>query len=308
VNRPPLYLRLPATSANLGSGFDSLAISLNVYLEIEARAAEAFSIHATGRGPEVCGSLERNLLLDVYRKTLAANDREVIPLALEVNNGIPLGMGCGSSAAVRLAGVALAVHFGGFGWDREQILDEATRLEGHPDNAVACWLGGFIAGCWDGVKVRAVSIPVPEAWQALLVLPEKPFATSASRAILPASYERVDAVANLQRVAVLTAAFATGRGDLLAEAMRDRLHQPYRSKACPLLPRLLPLAGSEGILGVSLSGAGPGVLVLLESSSDSESLHARIRQAVNGLGPIEFMRCEIVNQPAERRPAVLPLS
>ena len=308
MSRPPLRLRLPATSANLGSGFDTLAISLKLYLEVDAREAEEFSIRAIGRGPEVCGSLERNLLLDVYRKTLAAHDREVIPLALEVNNGIPLGMGCGSSAAVRLAGVALAVHFGGLGWSREQILDEATRLEGHPDNAVACWLGGFIAGCWDGAKVRAVSIPVPAAWQALLVLPEKPLATSASRAILPASYERVDTVANLQRVAILTAAFASGRGDLLAEAMRDRLHQPYRSKACPLLPRLLPLAGKEGILGVSLSGAGPGVLLLVESSTDMEPLHARIREAVNGLGPVEILQCESENQPAEMLPVVLPLS
>lgn len=304
----PLHLRLPATSANLGPGFDTLAIALDVYLEIDANPAEAFSIHATGRGPEVCGSLERNLLLDVYRKTLAANEHEVMPLALEVSNGIPLGMGCGSSAAVRLAGVALAAHFGGLGWDRARILDEATKFEGHPDNAAACWLGGFVAGCWDGVKVRAVSIPAPAAWQALVVLPEKPLATSASRAILPASYDRVDVVANLQRVAVLTAAFATGRAELLAEAMRDRMHQPYRSKACPLLPRLLPLSGSEGILGVCLSGAGPGVLLLVESQGNIQGLNARIQQAVDGLGPIEILRCRIENQAAEMLSGVLPLS
>ena len=161
MSASPLRLRLPATSANLGPGFDTLAIALNTYLKVEAREADTFSIHASGRGPEVCGSLERNLLLDVYRKTLAAHHREVTPLALEVNNGIPLGMGCGSSAAVRLAGVALAAHFGGLGWDREHILAEATKLEGHPDNAAACWLGGFVAGCWDGTKVRAVSFPAP---------------------------------------------------------------------------------------------------------------------------------------------------
>jgi homoserine kinase len=126
----PLHLRLPATSANLGPGFDTLALALNFYLEVRAREAESFSIHAGGRNPEVCGSLERNLLLDVYCKTLAAHQREARPFALEVDNGIPLGMGCGSSAAVRLAGVALAAHFGRLGWDRERILAEATRLEG----------------------------------------------------------------------------------------------------------------------------------------------------------------------------------
>jgi homoserine kinase len=299
MSAPPLRLRLPATSANLGPGFDTLAIALNRYLEIEAGVAESFSIHASGRGPEVCGSLERNLLLDVYRKTLSAHHREVLPLALEVNNGIPLGMGCGSSAAVRLAGVALASHFGALGWDREHILAEATRLEGHPDNAAACWLGGFVAGCWDGTNMRAISFPAPTAWRALVVLPEKPLATSASRAVLPTSYERVDVVANLQRVAVLTAAIATARGELIAEAMRDRMHQPYRSKACPLLPRLLPLSGTDGILGVCLSGAGPAVLVLVDSSEAIEAVEVRVLQTASGLGSIEVLRCEFENSPAE---------
>jgi homoserine kinase len=297
----PLHLRLPATSANLGPGFDTLAIALNLYLEISAAEAEVFSIRATGRAPEVCGSLERNLLLDIYQRTLAAQQRNVQPLALEVNNGIPLGMGCGSSAAVRLAGVALAAHFGQLGWSGEQILAEATKFEGHPDNAAACWLGGFIAACWDGVTVRAISFAPPAAWRALVVLPEKPLATSASRAVLPASYQRVDVVANLQRAAVLTAAFASGRGDLVAEAMRDRMHQPYRSKACPLLPRLLPLSGSPGILGVCLSGAGPAVLVLVESPDAVESAESCVREAATGLGIAEILRCEIETQPAMMR-------
>lgn len=303
-----LYLRLPATSANLGPGFDSLALALNRYLEISATEAEAFSIRATGRAPEVCGALERNLLLDGYQKTLAAQQRDVQPLALEVNNGIPLGMGCGSSAAVRLAGVALAAHFGRLGWNRERILAEAVKFEGHPDNAAACWLGSFVAGCWDGVTVRAVSVAPPDAWQALVVLPEKPLATSASRAVLPTSYQRVDVVANLQRAAVLTAAFASGRGDLIAEAMRDRMHQPYRSKACPLLPRLLPLSGSEGILGVCLSGAGPAVLLLVESPDAVEGAETRVKEAGAGLEIAEILHCEIENQPAMIQPEPLPLS
>jgi homoserine kinase len=304
----PLYLRLPATSANLGPGFDTLAIALNRYLEITAREAEEFSIDATGLAVEVCGSLERNLLLDVYRRTLAAQQRDTPPLALEVDNGIPMGMGCGSSAAARLAGVALAAHFGKLNWDRERILAEATKFEGHPDNAAACWLGGFVATCWDGAKVRAVSFPAPAAWQALVALPEKPLATAASRAVLPANYDRADVVANLQRVAVLTAAFATGRGELIAEAMRDRMHQPYRSKACPLLPRLLHLSGSEGILGVCLSGAGPAVLVLVESSAAIDSVEARVLHAVSGLEPVDILRCEIENQAAIFAFEAIPLS
>lgn len=302
-----LHLRLPATSANLGPGFDTLAIALNFYLEIRACDAEAFSIRASGRNPEVCGALDRNLLLDVYRKTLVAQEREPRPLSLEVNNGIPLGMGCGSSAAVRLAGVALASHFGQLNWDRQRILAEATRLEGHPDNAAACWLGGFVAGCWDGVKLRAVSLPVPSAWKALVVIPEKPLATAASRAVLPPTYTRADVVANLQRVALLTSAFATGRSEFMAEAMRDRMHQPYRSKVCPLLPRLLPLSGSDNILGVALSGAGPAVLIIVESSDAMEAVQARVRKVVAELGPIEILGCEIENQPAKMHANALPL-
>jgi homoserine kinase len=293
-----LHLRLPATSANLGPGFDTLALALDLHLEITVELSDAFRIHATGRNPEICGALERNLLLDVYRKALAANHRDVKPLALKVHNGIPLGMGCGSSAAVRLAGIALAAHFGELNWDRERILSEATRLEGHPDNAAACWLGGFVAGCWDGVKLHAVSFAPSPQWRALVVLPDKPLATVASRAVLPAQYSRADVVANLQRVAVLTAAFATGRGDLIAEAMQDRVHQPYRSKVCPLLPKLLPLSGTEGVLGVALSGAGPAVLVLVESDEAAAQIELRVRELTSGFEAIEVASCKLESQAA----------
>ncbi len=293
-----LHLRLPATSANLGPGFDTLALALDFGLDVTAELSGEFSIHATGRNPETCGALERNLLLDVYRRTLAANQSEAKPLALKVHNEIPLGMGCGSSAAVRLAGVALAAHFGELGWDRERILAEATRLEGHPDNAAACWLGGFVAGCWDGVKLHAVSFAPPQQWRALVVLPDKPLATTASRAVLPAQYSRADVVANLQRVAVLTAAFATGRGELIAEAMRDRMHQPYRSKVCPLLPCLLPLSGTGGVLGVALSGAGPAVLILVESEVAMEDVENRVREVTRGFESVEIARSKLAPNPA----------
>lgn len=286
-------MNLPATSANLGPGFDTLALALDLHLEVQASEAAEFSIQATGRSPEICGSLGRNLLLDVYRKTLAGKGLEAKPLALEVNNGIPLGMGCGSSAAARLAGVAMASHFGGLNLSGEDILAEATRLEGHPDNAAACWLGGFVAASWDGETLHAVSFAPPADWRALIVLPEKPLATVASRAVLPESYSRADIVANLQRVAVLTGAFASGRGSLIADAMKDRLHQPYRSEVCPLLPRLLSLAGSDGILGVSLSGAGPAVLVLVESEERVEFSKIRIMSELVESEPVEILACRL---------------
>lgn len=286
-----MRLRLPATSANLGPGFDTLALALQLYLEIEAEAATAFSIEAVGRNADLCGALEDNLLLTTYEALLRAQGRTTVPLRIRMRNEIPLGMGCGSSAAVRLAAVALASHFGELGWSRERILAEACRLEGHPDNAAACWLGGFVASAQDGDGVQAVSLRLPAEWRAVIVMPDRPLATTASRAVLPESYARKDVVANLQRVALLAVAFATGRAELVANAMRDRLHQPYRAEVCPLLPKLLPLAGQDGILGVALSGAGPAVLLLTESEAAARAAGERAEEAVRGLGAVEILVC-----------------
>jgi len=244
-------LRLPATSANLGPGFDAVAVALDFFLEIEAEPAAEFSIAATGRDRERCSAIEGNLILEVYKRLLKTNGRPIVPLAVRMVNGIPLGMGCGSSAAGRLAAIALAVHFGQLGWSSEQILEEACVLEGHPDNAAACWLGGFVTAACEGRTVHVARVVPAAEWRAIVVLPAEPLATSQARAALPCSYSRADAVANIQAVALLGLAFALGRGDLLRVAMKDRIHQPYRASICPLLPLLLPLAGDHGILGVS---------------------------------------------------------
>jgi homoserine kinase len=293
-----LHLRLPATSANLGPGFDTLALALTLALEIDATPAREFSLKGTGRNPDVCSALRRNLLLDVYQKTLAANGAALVPLSLDIHNEIPIGMGCGSSAAVRLGGVALANHFGKLGWSRERILTEASLLEGHPDNAAACWLGGMTVATFDRGEVRALRIAPAAAWRVLVVMPEKPLATTAARSVLPSSYSREDAVHNIQRASLLTAAFATGRGDLLRVAMQDRMHQPYRGEICPLLPLLAPMAGSDGVLGVALSGAGPSVLLLVEEDSPMERLRGRVLELARSCGPVELLECGIESSPA----------
>ncbi len=286
-----LGLRLPATSANLGPGFDAAAVALDFFLEIEAKPAAEFSIAATGRDAARCSRLEDNLVLDTYRRLLTENGKPVAPLAIRMDNGIPLGMGCGSSAAGRLAAIALAVHFGELGWSSERILEEACALEGHPDNAAACWMGGFITAACEGRTVHYARVEPPADWRVIVVLPAEPLATSTARAMLPDRYSRADAVANTQSVALLGLAFAQARPDLLRIAMKDRLHQPYRASICPLLPPLLPLAGSDGILGAALSGAGPAVLVIVASEQSVGPASAAIREAVKALPEPELQVC-----------------
>ncbi|MGA9464710.1 MAG: homoserine kinase [Terracidiphilus sp.] len=291
VNSTGFRLRLPATSANLGSGFDAVAIALDFYLEIEAQRAHEFSIEATGRDAERCAQIEDNLILDIYRRVLSEHNKPEMPLALRMSNDIPLGMGCGSSAAGRLAAIALAVRFGDLGWGSERILEEASALEGHPDNAAACWMGGFVATACEGKTVHVARVTPPSKWRAILALPETPLATSKARAVLPDAYSRSDVVSNLQAVSMLGLAFAQGRGDLLRVAMNDKIHQPYRAPICTLLERLLPLAGHRGVLGVALSGAGPAVLLVLDEEKSIEPVAQLIREASQGLVQPEILAC-----------------
>jgi len=205
--------------------------------------------------------------------------RDLLPLDLSIHNEIPLGVGCGSSAAARLGGVMLANHFGELGWSLQACIDEATRREGHPDNVSACALGHVtVSAVTDGVVTSAIC-GERLGWKLMLALPAVSLATEKARAMLPAVYSRADAVSNVQRTGLLVAAFALGRGELLQVAMLDRMHQPYRMEACPLLARLLPLTGEGGVLGVALSGAGPGVLLVIEGDAVIAEIVARIRQA-----------------------------
>jgi homoserine kinase len=258
------HLELPASSANLGPAFDTAALALDLYLRISARLGAEEAVEATGRDTPICGRREEHLVLETYRRTLAHAVRAAQPIGLRIDNEIPIGKGLGSSAAARLAGVALASHFGGLAWSAQRIFTEAARLEGHPDNVAACWWGGLAVAGGDPPAWARVSVAA--RWPMLVVVPPAALATEAARAVLPPVYSRADVVRNLQREALLIQAFAQDRGELLTQAMADSLHQPYRAAVCPLLPTLLPLTGHDGILGCALSGAGPSVLLILQDA------------------------------------------
>ena len=279
VQPGPLHLRLPATSANLGPGFDALGLAMALYLTIDAAISDsgAFQIEATGRDAAACSVIENNFIFTTYVEILANAGKLSPRLHLKMHNDIPLGMGCGSSAAALVAGVLLANHFGQLNWSPQQILDEACRREGHPDNVAACYLGGMTVSAVSENHVKTATYGNNLNWNLILTLPSASLSTSKARAMLPERYSRADAVANIQATALLVSAFALQRGDLLATAMQDRIHQPYRMEACPLLARLLPLSGSPGILGVALSGAGPSVLLVTEA--DAIGVELTIREA-----------------------------
>jgi len=266
-----LKLVLPATSANLGPAFDCAALALRLFLTIKAQTADEFSIDAAGRDSDICGRLENNLIVETYTELLRREHRTVLPLALQIENEIPIGKGCGSSAAARLAGIALAVHFGGLAWGCDQITAEAARREQHADNAAACWLGGLCLAKMPAAadaSCEVISIKPKGKWPLLLAVPETPLSTQQARDLLPTLYHRADAISNIQNSMFLVAAFMEGRPEQLGPALADTMHQPYRAELCPLLSSLQKLTGTGSILGAVLSGAGPSVLLFLEPGAN----------------------------------------
>ena len=296
-------LILPATSANLGPAFDAAALALSLSLKITAHRAKEFSITARGRDAEICGQMRNHLTLTTYREVLQAEGKDVQPLALRIENDIPIGKGCGSSAAARLAGIALANHFGRLSWTDSRIIGEAARREHHPDNAAACWMGGLAVARMCGESEAQVLRMKPKGkWPLLLAVPNASFPTEEARRALPEQYSRADAVANVQNSMLLLAAFLQGRQDLLASALEDHIHQPYRAAVCPLLPALQMMSGSSGILGVALSGAGPSVLIFLSPKASQNQVKAGIQKHLgkHGLGA-DLLDAEISSHGARQK-------
>ncbi len=191
------------------------------------------------------------------------------PIELHIQNDIPLGKGMGSSAAALTAGVVIADHLLDLRWKPPRILDEAARLEGHPDNVAPCTLGSIVASAIDsGGVTRAVRLDLPRRFSLAVVVPDFDLPTAKARAVLPSGYSRADAVFNVQRAALLIAALATGSTWAFPAALEDRFHQPYRAALVPGLEEILKLR-APGLLGCALSGAGPSILVFFERGYES---------------------------------------
>src|SRR5580700_6860909 len=264
----PWRLTVPASSANLGPGFDALGLALNLHLTCRFRQADELTIRANGLDADMIPPDETNL---IWQTALNVAEHVVKPLPfidLTIENEIPVGKGLGSSAAALTAGVVIADQLLGLNWPRHLILNEAAQIEGHPDNVAACVLGSIVASSTDaGGVVRAVRVELPSSYGVAVVVPDFVLPTSESRHVLPANYSKADAVFNVQRSALLIAALATGSTSAFPAALEDRMHQPYRYALVPGLEEIVKLR-APGLLGCALSGAGPSIVVFYERGSE----------------------------------------
>ena len=270
-----MRVRVPASSANLGPGFDALGLALSVYLECTWATADTLKIEASGRDSELISLAPNNLIWATALRVAADLGESLPPIHLIIDNDIPLGKGLGSSAAALTAGVIIAEQLLGLNWKPPRILDEAARIEGHPDNVAACVLGSIVASAIDsGGVAHAVRLELAPQYDCAVVVPDFALATSKARAVLPATYSKADAIFNVQRSALLIAALITGTTSAFPTALEDRFHQPYRAPLVPGLDEILRLR-APGLLGCCLSGAGPSVLVFYEKGADAVADLAR---------------------------------
>ena len=262
-------VRVPASSANLGPGFDALGLALGVYLTCRFRASERLAIRVSGRDAARISCEPDNLIWKTAVTVAESHRLEMPPIELEIQNDIPLSRGMGSSAAALTAGVVIADQLLGLGWKPLRVLDEAARLEGHPDNVAACILGSIVASAIDsGGVARAVRLDLPQRFGVAIVVPDFELPTSHSRSVVPDCYSKADAVFNVQRTALLVAALATGSISAFPAALEDRFHQQYRASLVPGLDEILKLR-APGLLGCALSGAGPSIVVFFERGHET---------------------------------------
>lgn len=256
-----VVVRVPATTANLGPGFDCLGMALGLYNTVTVRVTGGgVDVRIKGEGAEALRWGEENRVLRALRLAFEQAGERLPSISLELENNIPLGRGLGSSAAATVGGLVAGNALCGNKLSNEQLLIMATNLEGHPDNVAAALLGGLIVVVQDKHRIVHSRIAVPPGLEAALYVPNFQMPTSEARRVLPQQVSRADAVYNIGRTALLTAALAHGEYGLLDIATQDRLHQPYRESILPAMPKLFEAAREAGAYGVFLSGAGSTIL------------------------------------------------
>ena len=269
-------LKVPATAANLGSGFDTLGMALNLYNIFNIRKllpAGEFKCETSGEGTEELSDIKDNMLVASYLKACEKwNVDKPLGFELESCNAVPFSRGLGSSSTAVTAGVLFAKLINKLNNISEpELLRMMTLIEGHPDNVAPCFVGGMVASCWDvsAETLQYVKLPaLPDDLYVIAAVPDFKVQTEEARKILPPSVPFKDAVFNVSHAALLCAAWAMGRWDLLKSGMDDKLHQPHRAKLFPGGEKILEnIKNYKDCLAVAISGSGPTMIAIVKGKA-----------------------------------------
>lgn len=274
-------IKVPATSANLGSGFDSLGLALTMYNTVYMEESDRCDI-ASLDGVSVPVD-EDNLIYSTAKRLYEITGETFRGLKIRQSNVIPMSRGLGSSSACLVAGLLGANRLLGDPLDDDSILNLAAAMEGHPDNVAPALLGGLVTSAVDEGKVYSVSVPVDAEFKFVALIPKKPLPTSHARSVLPDSVSRSDAVYNLSRAALMTSALFSGNFEKLRIATGDRLHQPYRLGLIKGGDAAFRIARELGAYGVYISGAGSTIMAIIDRDNHTFAADAIKSLKMNGI-------------------------
>ena len=277
AQHPRFRVRVPASSANLGPGYDSFGLALALHNEFDADPAETWRVEVHGEGAGHLRHDAGNLVAKAAIAAMESLGETPLPAHIVCRNGIPTGRGLGSSSAAIVGGVMLGYLLSGHEPDHEGVFRLADRIEGHPDNVGAAVWGGFTVSYPDGQRDRCASIPIVGGLAAVIVARDTPLRTTEARALLPETVPHTDAAFNAAHAGLTVAGFILGRADLVRAGLEDRLHEQYRSAAIEDLATVRAVLLEAGADGAALSGAGPTVVGIVTAGDDGAAL-ARARE------------------------------
>lgn len=260
-----MKIQIPATSANLGAGFDALGLALTFYNYVEMEESDRIDI-TSADGLDIPTD-EKNLIYISAKDLFAVCGRKLEGLKLVQTNNIPMARGLGSSSACIVAGLAGANHMLGNPLTTDDLVDLAAQIEGHPDNTAPALLGGIVTAVFDGRKVHWVKQEVFTKLKFTAIIPDFELKTEKARACLPKEVSHKDAVYNLSRAALFSASLLTGKFENLRTAVHDKLHQPYRMELIPHCREVFDIAYTHGAYGAFISGAGPTIMAIADEEN-----------------------------------------
>lgn len=265
MNNRKVIVKIPASTANLGPGFDTLGMALSLYSWIEMSVSERTEFQLFGDQMKGLPRDKSNLIYKVAQLVFKEAGVSVPELSISMYSDIPLTRGLGSSASAIVGALVAANALIGSPLTDDKLFQIATALEGHPDNVGASLFGGIVVSAWDGERADYVRIEPHHKLETLVAIPAFQLSTEKARHALPAQISMADAVFNVGRSSLLVAALASGELGILRHAMKDRLHQPYRAALIPGMTTILECAHQFGALGAALSGAGPTLIAFVDA-------------------------------------------